>query len=145
MIAIRRSRKGFTLVELLVVIVVLAVLAAIVLPKFVGSATRSKEPALKSDLKLLRNAITLFNNDTGAYPATLAALAATTAPAAGFASDGSSKSITAGDWHGPYLEAVPTDPVSGVAFTYGTTPPDVGKVTSSASGGASDGTAYSSW
>ena len=51
-----RRRNGFTLVELLVVIVVLAVLAAIVLPKFMDSSTRSKESSLKSDLKLMRNA-----------------------------------------------------------------------------------------
>ncbi len=51
----KRDKKcGFTLVELLVVIVVLAVLAAIVLPKFMNSSTRSRESALKSDLKLLR-------------------------------------------------------------------------------------------
>ena len=72
---------GFTLVELLVVVVVLAVLAAIVLPKFMDSSTRSKESALKTDLKLMRNAVNLFFTDTGAYPATLADLAATSAPA----------------------------------------------------------------
>jgi len=145
MYLLKRSRKGFTLVELLVVIVVLAVLAAIVLPKFVGAGTRSKESALKSDLKLIRNAVTLFYNDTGAYPASTAGLSATSAPAAGLASDGTAKSIIAGEWHGPYLEAVPNDPVSGSAFTYGTASGSVGQVTSSASGNGSDGTAYNTW
>ncbi len=145
MYLLRKSRKGFTLVELLVVIVVLAVLAAIVLPKFVGAGTRSKESALKSDLKLIRNAITLFYNDTGAYPASLAALAATTAPASGLAPDGTTKAINAADWHGPYLDSIPNDPVSGSAFIYSTADGSVGKVTSSATGNASDSTAYSSW
>lgn len=140
-----RSRKGFTLVELLVVIVVLAVLAAIVLPKFVGAGMRSRESALRGDLKLLRNAITLFHTDTSAYPASLSDLAATSAPEAGLAEDGTAKSINSGDWHGPHVESVPNDPVSGNAFNYSTTSPNVGKVTSSASGTALDGTAYSSW
>ena len=145
MYLLRKSRKGFTLVELLVVIVVLAVLAAIVLPKFVGAGTRSKESALRSNLKLARNAVSLFNNDTAAYPASMADLAATSAPASGLASDGTAKSITAGDWHGPYLESIPNDPVSGSTFTYGTVAGSVGKVTSSASGNGLDGTAYSTW
>ena len=140
-----RRRRGFTLVELLVVIVVLAVLAAIVLPKFMDSSKRSKESALKSDLKLLRNAVGLFQTDTGAYPKTLADLAATAAPAAGLDSAGADATITASEWHGPYLQEVPPDPVSGAAFTYGTTSPNVGKVTSSATGNSLDGTAYSAW
>ncbi len=141
----KRGRKGFTLVELLVVIVVLAVLAAIVLPKFMNSGTRGKESALKSDLKLLRNAVSMFHTDTGAYPSSLSDLAATTAPANGLDSTGTSASITATDWHGPYLEDIPNDPISGSALNYSTTSGSVGKVTSSASGNALDGTAYSGW
>jgi general secretion pathway protein G len=132
-------------VELLVVIVVLAVLAAIVLPKFMDSSKRSKESALKSDLKLLRNAVGLFVTDTGSYPKVLADLAGTTAPAKGLDSAGAEATITAGDWHGPYLQTVPTDPIAAAAFTYGTTSPNVGKVTSSATGNGLDGTAYSTW
>ena len=141
----KRGRRGFTLVELLVVIVVLAVLAAIVLPKFMNSGTRGKESALKSDLKLMRNAVTLFFTDSGVYPNALADLAATTAPANGKDSTGSGASITASDWHGPYLESIPKDPVSGAAFNYSTSSGSVGRVTSSASGNGLDGTAYSTW
>ena len=141
----RRGRRAFTLVELLVVIVVLAVLAAIVLPKFMNSSTRNKESALKSDLKLLRKAISYFQTDTGAYPSALADLEATSAPANGLDLSGAQTKITAGDWHGPYLESIPDDPVSGAALTYVTTSPNVGKVTSSASGNALDGTAYTDW
>lgn len=137
----RRRVRGFTLVELLVVIVVLAVLAAIVLPKFMDSGKRSRESALKSDLKLVRNAISLFRNDTGLYPLTLDDLAATTVPAKG--SDGTSDvALTASSWHGPYIQSVPVDPVSDTAYTYTKT---TGTLTSSASGNGLDGTAYSSW
>lgn len=137
----RKEKVGFTLIELLVVIVVLAILAAIVLPKFMDSGKRSKEAALKSDLKLIRNAITLFKTDTDLYPLTLADLAATSAPAKG--SDGSADaSLTASTWHGPYLQSVPTDPVSSAALTYTKT---TGTVSSSATGNGLDGTAYSTW
>ena len=135
----KRNKLGFTLVELLVVIVVLAVLAAIVLPKFMDSSARSKESALKSDLKLMRNAISLFQADTGKYPNTLADLAGT--DKATVKVDGGTV-VVANDWHGPYIDSVIDDPVSGSAFTYVSS---TGKVTSSASGNALDGTAYSAW
>ena len=139
--AMKRKMGGFTLIELLVVIVILAILAAIALPKFMDSSTRSKESALKSDLKILRNAVTLYKTDTGLFPLTLADLAVTAAPAKG--NDGAADvNITASSWHGPYLQAVPTDPVSGAALTYTKT---TGAVVSSAAGNGLDGTAYASW
>ena len=132
-------RSGFTLVELLVVIVVLAVLAAIVLPKFMDSSTRSKESSLKTDLKLLRNAVSVFQADIGKYPNTLADLAATDKTTVKGA-DGAVVSAT--DWHGPYLDSVINDPISGAAFTYTN---GTGKIVSSATGNGLDGTAYSTW
>lgn len=138
-------RKAFTLVELLIVIIIIAVLAAIAIPKFANSSIRSKESALKAELSLLRNAVELFKNDCGCYPATLADMAATTAPANGLDAAAASKAITAADWKGPYVSKISNDPVGGSAFTYGITSPNVGKVTSSASGNSSDGSAYSTW
>lgn len=142
----RRNSKGFTLVELLVVIVVLAVLAAIVLPKFMDSSKRSKESALKSDLKLLRNAIDLFRADTGLYPAQLSDLAASEKPANGLNTDGTTGTINAGDWHGPYLQEVPLDPITGEAnWTYSTTSGSVGKIHSASTDKAMDNSSYSDW
>jgi type II secretion system protein G len=137
--------RAFTLVELLVVIIIIAVLAAVVIPRFADSGIRSKEAALKSNLKLYRGAIEMFRNDTGAYPASLADLAATSAPANGLDSTGAAKAINAADWKGPYIQRIENDPVSGNPFNYSTTSPNVGKITSSASGNATDGTPYSSW
>ncbi len=133
------TRRGFSLVELLVVIIIIAVLAAIAIPKFVNSGQRSREAALKADLKLYRNAIELFVNDTGAYPSALSDLTATTAPASGKDAAGTAKTITASDWKGPYLQSIEKDPLSGSAFSYSTTSPTVGKVTSSA------GSPYDTW
>ena len=143
--AFATTHRAFTLVELLIVILVIAVLAAIAIPKFTDAGTRSKEASLKSNLKLIRNSIEIFRNDTGAYPSTLADLAVTAAPATGLSSAAASKTIISTDWKGPYLMAVPTDPISSAAFTYTITSPNVGKVASSSASTALDGTLYSAW
>lgn len=140
-----RLHKGFTLVELLIVIIIIAVLAAIAIPKFVNSGARSKEAALHADLKLTRDAIELFHNDTGAFPAALGDLAVTLAPANGKDSTGAAKAINPADWKGPYLASVPNDDVSGAAMTYSTTSPTVGQVNSSAAGNDSAGIAFATY
>jgi type II secretion system protein G len=138
-IALNRKNRAFSLVELLIVIIIIAVLAAVAIPRFANSTTRSKESALRANLKLFRNAVELFKADTGAYPAVLADLAATSAPANGVDSSGNPAAITAADWKGPYLNSLENDPISGAAFTYSTTAGTVGKVTSSA------GAPYNTW
>ncbi len=138
-------RSGFTLMELLIVIVVIAVLAAIALPKFGNASTRSREASLRGHLRELRRASESFANDTGAYPAQLSDLTKETAPAAGVDRDGSSRVISAADWHGPYIQTINPDPVSGTDFSYSLTSPTVGRVTSSASGNDSNGQPYSSY
>jgi general secretion pathway protein G len=142
---LKGKKLAFTLVELLIVIIIIAVLAAIAIPKFANSGMRGKESALRADLKMYRNAIDLFKTDTGAYPSTLADLAATSAPAKGKDSAGNDYSITASDWKGPYVQSITTDPIAGTNYTYSVTSPNVGKITSSASGKASDGSNYSDW
>lgn len=138
-------KNGFTLVELLIVIIIIAVLAAIAIPKFSNSSLRSKESALKGNLKITRDAVDLFKADTGAFPAALTDLAATTAPTAGLDSTGTSKNITAADFRGPYVQAVPTDAVDGGALGYATASPNVGKITAHATGASSDGSDYGTW
>ena len=137
--------RAFTLVELLIVIVVLAVLAAIVIPKFGDSSTRSRESSLKSNLKIVRNAVDLFRTDTGAFPGGLTDLSGASAPATGKDKDGNSKAITSGDYKGPYVAEVPKDTISGSDMTYSVTAGTVGKVSSSATGNDSSGLAYSTY
>ena len=63
------AQKGFTLVELLIVAIILAVLAAIVIPQFSSSTTDAKESALDADLAVMRQAIELYRaQHGGVYP-----------------------------------------------------------------------------
>lgn len=139
------KHAAFTLVELLIVIIIIAVLAAIAIPKFANQSTRSKESALRAELSLLRNGVEMFKTDCGAYPSALSDLAATAAPANGKDTAGNNKAILAADWKGPYVNKVNVDPVSGNAFTYSTTSPTVGQVSSSAAGNDSNGVAFSTY
>ncbi len=66
--------RGFTLLELLFVLVVVALLAGIVGPMLTGSIGRAKESTLKEDLRVLRKAIDDYYADNGKYPAELSDL-----------------------------------------------------------------------
>ncbi len=142
---LKTNHRGFTLVELLVVVVVLAVLAAVVLPKFVGSDVRSKESALKSDIRVLRTAVDAFKADTGVFPKQLEDLASETPPSSGMDTNGAKAEYTLTDWNGPYINLVPKDPITGEDFNYDNNPPTVGRVSSSSNKVSTTGTPYSSW
>jgi prepilin-type N-terminal cleavage/methylation domain-containing protein len=64
-------RRGFTLVELLIVLALIATLLTIALPRYFGSLERSKEAALKQTLAATRDAIDKFFADNGKYPESL--------------------------------------------------------------------------
>ncbi len=69
-----RRRRGFTLLELLVVMAIIGVLLTISAPRYFRSLQRSREAVLKQDLASLRESIDKFYGDTGKYPPTLAVL-----------------------------------------------------------------------
>jgi len=148
---IRRKHVAFTLIELLVVIVIIAVLAVIVMPKFANRSQSSKEAALKSTLRLLREANEQMKTDTGVYCAQLSDLASSTAPAQGYVDTGlgngwSKAAIDSTTWHGPYVSSVPNDPISGKAFNWNSLWTGAGNaIYSSATGNGLDGTAYNTW
>ena len=72
-----RNMKGFTLVELLIVVIILAILAAIVVPQFTATTDDARQAAYDSNLAALRSAIELYRQQHGAYPGAVAASAAT--------------------------------------------------------------------
>lgn len=71
----KRHRNGFTLVELLLVLFIVALLASLVMPVATRSVDQAKEAALKQDLHELRKAIDNYYSNTGRYPESLAQLA----------------------------------------------------------------------
>lgn len=141
---VKRSGRGFTLIEMLIVIVVIAILAMIVIPRLLGAGRKAKESALRGDLQQLRNAIQQFEADCGDYPSALSQLM--TQPAAG-ATGGNGIALDVGAWQGPYLRTpdgnLPEDPFTGAAdWTYDAAS---GDVHSSSTLTALDGTNYSDW
>jgi prepilin-type N-terminal cleavage/methylation domain-containing protein len=76
--AARAVQRGFTLVELLIVVIILAILAAIVIPQFSSATRDAQEAALDSNLNALRSAIELYKaQHSGKYPGAVAATGAT--------------------------------------------------------------------
>ena len=76
MVKTNRIRKGFSLVELVVVILIMGVLAAVAAPKMFDKAGDAKINGTKQSLSVIRDAIEMYKNDspTGQYPANAAAL-----------------------------------------------------------------------
>ncbi len=61
---------GFTLIELMVVIVIIGLLAALVVPCYIGAADKAKVTAAKTQINLLKSALTMFKLEMGEYPTT---------------------------------------------------------------------------
>jgi type II secretion system protein G len=62
------GKQGFTIVELLIVIVVIGILAAITIVAYNGVQARARDTTRKSDLSIIAKAINLYYSDNGAYP-----------------------------------------------------------------------------
>lgn len=93
------NRKGFTLVELLVVMVIIGLLAALVGPRLFPKLGKGKQSAAAAQIELIGQGLDHFRLDTGRYPTTQEGLNALTV------NPGIEK------WEGPYLKkALPVDP-----------------------------------
>ncbi len=98
----RQAREGFTLIEILLVVVIIGILAAVAVPKFSGRIGQSKVSACKSSLTSISLALDMYEVDHGSYPSSLNELISGSGP----------------EWHGPYLKrGIPKDPW-GNAFIY---------------------------
>ncbi len=116
-------RGGFTLIELIVVMAIIATLLTIALPRYFGSVERSKEVTLRQSLNVMREAIDKFNADNGRYPEKLQDLV-----------------------EKRYIRAIPVDPITESVETWVIVPVPgamaqgaVYDVRSGATGNASDG------
>lgn len=120
--------QGFTLIELLVVMAILATLLSIAAPRYFESVDRAKETTLRTDLRLIREAIDKYRGDRGQLPDSLQGLV-----------------------DQRYIRAVPVDPVTDTASDWVLVPhPDgvsggVYDVKSGAPGTARDGSSFAAW
>jgi type II secretion system protein G len=107
-----RATTGFTLVELLIVVVILAILAAVVIPQFTNASAEAKESAMRASLATLRQAISLYRvQHNEAYPGQGGWTELVTQLTTGTKADG-----TAGTQYGPYLRTgFPVNPVTGTS------------------------------
>lgn len=86
----RKAEAGFTMMELIVVLFIVALLAALAAPSVSGGITRAKETALQQDLAVMRRAIDDYYADRSAYPESLDVLVAD-----------------------KYIQFIPDDPIAG--------------------------------
>ncbi|WP_343622243.1 type II secretion system protein [Roseateles puraquae] len=122
--------RGFTLIELIVVMAIVALLAGIAAPRYFHSLERARENSLRSSLRVMRDAIDHFAADRGRYPDSLDELVRTR-----------------------YLRALPEDPLTGQRASWVVlTPPadaDLGgqvfDVRSGSAERAPDGSLYADW
>ena len=129
----RQKLQGFTLVEILIVVVIMAVLAAVVIPQFTGSTEDAKKSTAEFNLGVVRSVIQTFRAHHGgtkpAFPAgdtTIKALTEET-NAAG--------DVTPGGGLGPYLTDMPENPFTGKSTVKAGTKPVVGDITAGNAGG----------
>jgi len=92
-------RKGFTLIELMIVVVILGLLATMVMPKILSKPDQARQTKAAVDIRSIQQALALFKTDTGRFPTTAEGLQAlvTNPGLKGYGPDA-------------YLERVPTDP-----------------------------------
>jgi len=132
-VQLKQSQRGFTLIELIIVMSLIAILAAIAVPIYRQSLIHSKESTLKEELYTLRDAIDKFTLDKNRGPQALDDL------------------VSAG-----YIHAIPKDPFTNSDSTWQTVnedvlltidqqDPGISDVHSGSGLTATDGTSYSTW
>ncbi len=94
------KREGFTLIELMLVVIIIGALVAMVMPRLAGRSEQARVQAAEADIRSnIATGLKLYELDNGSYPSSAEGLGAL------LTKPGNAKS-----WNGPYLEKKPTDP-----------------------------------
>ena len=105
---LRRSQSGFTLIEIMVVVVILGILAALVVPQVMNRPDQAKVTVAKGDIKAIGAALDMYKLDNFAYPSTQQGLEALVSrpsgnpPAKNWNKDGYLKKLPVNPWGNPY-------------------------------------------
>ena len=106
----KHFKAGFTLIELMLVVIIISVLVAMVVPRLVGRSQEARMAAAQAQIEAhLATALDLYELDNGIYPSTEQGLMALRRK--------SSSSPTPPNWKGPYIKKTPRDPW-GNAYVY---------------------------
>ncbi len=103
MLKLMKSEAGFTLIEIVFVVIILAILAGVALLSFGGLDTQAKDSRVQADFRTIATAIKAYKAITGSFPANLNALTVDAAP------------------YSAVLDSVPIDPYTAAAYTYDNT------------------------
>ncbi|MCB1643919.1 MAG: type II secretion system major pseudopilin GspG [Pseudomonadales bacterium] len=105
----RARQQGFTLIEIMVVVVILGILGALIVPNIIGRPDEARVTAARADIEAISNALELYRLDNGHYPSTDQGLEALVSEPSGYPEprrwnpDGYLKKVPVDPWDEPYL------------------------------------------
>jgi prepilin-type N-terminal cleavage/methylation domain-containing protein len=144
---IGHRRRGFTLLEVLIVITVIAILSMLIIPRAMAARRTAKEAQLRGNLKQIRDAIERFEGTTAAWPPNINDVMAANGAAVSSDMDGQGGQVDRMAYDGPYIVTgdgtLPKDPFTGASdWNYNNA---TGDVHSSSGLSALGGSSYTSW